>query len=276
MMFNTPEARSNLYEKLMNFKLSAIQDKLTFAQRLAAENLWSDAFTRNVIIEYKHFLFLAATCSHPVTPSVEVDQAWHLHLLYSHSYWDDLCINVLKFPLHHTPTKGGGEEQIKFVKWYAKTLESYEEMFSRKPSSLIWPPIEKRFQLNPPIKKRNRIGCYSSWIIALIVILFAIYFGYEVDTNISIIIFYSLIIWAILDVVFVGNKCDKCCRQRAVEVLNETVSGDMKITQLKCKYCGDLTTNTTSNQSTNGNGSNGSNGGSGGCGGSGCGGCGGG
>lgn len=265
MMFNTPEARSALYERLMNFEFSAIEDELTFEERLAAENLWSDEFTENVIIEYKRFLFLAATCSHPVTPSVEVDQAWHLHLLYSQSYWDDLCVNVLKFPLHHMPSKGGEEEKIKFIKWYTKTLESYEKILSRKPSALIWPPVEKRFQLNPPLKKRNRISCYAGRIIALIIILFASYFVYKSDAGIFVTLFYSVITWVIVVSIFVGEQCNKCCRLRAVKVLNESISGDKKITHSKCKYCGNLTTSTTSiNDTTNGCG--------GGCSGGGCGG----
>ncbi|MEK6230809.1 MAG: hypothetical protein N2A42_03075 [Luteolibacter sp.] len=33
--------------------------------------------------EYKRFVALAMLAGHPVTPSEEVDQAWHLHLVYT-------------------------------------------------------------------------------------------------------------------------------------------------------------------------------------------------
>ena len=34
-----------------------------------------------------------------IGPSDEVDQAWHLHLVYTRSYWGEFCPNVLGKPL---------------------------------------------------------------------------------------------------------------------------------------------------------------------------------
>jgi hypothetical protein len=59
----------------------------TFVSRLAEENGWSLGFAARVMTEYRRFLFLAATTDHQVTPSDEVDQAWHLHLAYTRHYW---------------------------------------------------------------------------------------------------------------------------------------------------------------------------------------------
>ena len=56
-----------------------------------------------------------------VTPSDEVDQAWHLHLLYSETYLNVFCADTLDYPLHHGPTKGGGSEDRKFQNWYERT-----------------------------------------------------------------------------------------------------------------------------------------------------------
>lgn len=98
---------------------------LSFSHRLARDNGWPLAFARRVVLEYKKFVYLAATCGHPVTPSDEVDQAWHLHLVYTRSYWDELCGQVLGFALHHGPTKGGAAEGHKFQDWYAATQQSY-------------------------------------------------------------------------------------------------------------------------------------------------------
>ena len=64
---------------------------LTFSKRLARENRWAHWFALDVMEEYKKFLYLMAVSDHPVTPSIEVDQAWHLHLIYTRQYWDDFA-----------------------------------------------------------------------------------------------------------------------------------------------------------------------------------------
>ena len=80
-----------LWHRLSNFQLDEPGVTLPYSKRLAQENGWSQDFTDRVIDEYKKFLFLAKTSHRPVTPSKAVDQAWHLHLTYSRSYWDILC-----------------------------------------------------------------------------------------------------------------------------------------------------------------------------------------
>ena len=76
------------------------------------------------IEEYKRFVFLAMAAGHPVTPLDEVDQVWHLHLCYTRSYWEDLCGEVLRAPLHHGPTRGGAAERARFDDQYRRTLAS--------------------------------------------------------------------------------------------------------------------------------------------------------
>lgn len=134
-----------LWDKLSTFCLDVPASALSFSQRLARENDWSPDFTRRVLEEYRRFLFLAARAGHPVTPSDEVDQAWHLHLVYTESYWNDLCRDILGKPLHHGPTRGGSAEGGKFAAWYARTLESYEKIFAQAPPPDIWPASERRF-----------------------------------------------------------------------------------------------------------------------------------
>ena len=46
-----------------------------------------------------------AVSDHPVTPSIEVDQVWHLHLIYTRQYWNDFAKHM-PFEPHHGPTKG--------------------------------------------------------------------------------------------------------------------------------------------------------------------------
>ena len=102
--------------------------------------------------EYRRFLYLAVRAGHPVTPSDAVDQAWHLHLCYTRSYWEELCGEVLGQPLHHGPTKGGRAEGEKFHDWYERTLASYREAFGEAAPATIWPASRERFL--PPMFER--------------------------------------------------------------------------------------------------------------------------
>ena len=81
---------AELWQRIEEFAIDADDVKLTFAERLARENGWSRPFARRVVDEYKRFVFMAMVADHEVTPSDEIDEAWHLHLTYTRSYWDDL------------------------------------------------------------------------------------------------------------------------------------------------------------------------------------------
>ena len=59
-----------------------------------------------MIEDYRRFCYLAVAAGHEVTPSDAVDQAWHLHLIYSCDYWEKSCPLVLRADLHHGPTSG--------------------------------------------------------------------------------------------------------------------------------------------------------------------------
>lgn len=156
------EQQQALWARLQAFELDDPASALFFSKRLARDNGWSIPFARRVFGEYKRFLFLAMEAGHPVTPSDEVDQAWHLHMVYTRSYWDDLCARVLGRPLHHGPTRGGTAEGRKFEDWYARTLESYRRLFDEPPPTDIWPNSRRRFGLAPFFR---RVNTAENWVI---------------------------------------------------------------------------------------------------------------
>lgn len=135
---------AKLWQRLSDFEI-APGASLAFADRLAAENGWTGAFARRVVVEYKRFLLLAVTAGHSVTPSDAVDQAWHLHLAYTESYWRDLCESVLRRALHHGPTRGGDAEDRRFREAYDATRASYRRTFGSAPPDDVWPPASVRF-----------------------------------------------------------------------------------------------------------------------------------
>ena len=150
-----------LWERIRDFELDDDSSSLTFTDRLARENGWSHEFAIRAIVEYKKFMFLVCISNQPLTPSDEVDQVWHLHLLYTHSYWKEFCPTVLKKEIHHGPTKGGQSEQLKFTNWYLRTLDLYKQNFSQDPPTDLWPSGKKRFSnIN-----FQRVSRDENWII---------------------------------------------------------------------------------------------------------------
>lgn len=137
--------RQALWDRITAFAFSADDEQLTFAQRLARENGWTLAYAERVIGEYRRFMYLAVVAGHPVTPSDQVDQVWHLHLAYTRSYWEEWCGEVLRKPIHHGPTKGGAAEDRKFRDWYNQTRDSYYALFKELPPKDIWPYADERF-----------------------------------------------------------------------------------------------------------------------------------
>lgn len=115
-----------------------------FVKKLASENDWTPEYTLRVIEEYKRFIYIDAVAEHDVTPSDQVDQVWHAHVLHTRDY-AKFCQKVLggKF-FHHNPSTGGFSEDEKHADWYAKTLESYQRIFDEAPSDDIWPSAGTR------------------------------------------------------------------------------------------------------------------------------------
>jgi len=139
------EELHQLRSRIEAFELDDPASLFSFTSRLAREQGWSHAFAARVVVEYKRFICLAMMAGHPVSPSEAVDQVWHLHLVYTKSYWQKLCRDVLGRDLHHEPTRGGTDEGEKFTDWYQKTLESYQRIFGEPAPVEIWPDVNSRF-----------------------------------------------------------------------------------------------------------------------------------
>ena len=155
-MLGWTRMKDELLLRLESFELDKPGASFPFSARLARDNGWSRGYARRVLREYLRFVWLAMRAGHPVTPSEQIDEAWHLHLCYTRSYWDDLCGGVLGKPLHHDPTEGGTAEDAKFTGWYARTLESYRLHFGEEPPADIWPPAMERFRPAPARKAGTR------------------------------------------------------------------------------------------------------------------------
>ena len=149
-----PLDEDDLWLRIRNHKIGSVEVEYSFINRLAFENRWSKSFSLKVLEEYKRFIYLLCRCKHPVTPSVEIDQVWHLHLLYTRDYWDEFVPKLTKVP-HHEPTLGGQDETRKFFEYYENTKDSYEKIFDESPPPTIWPESSSRFKTVFQIKLFN-------------------------------------------------------------------------------------------------------------------------
>ncbi len=151
-----------LWDKLKAFTFDEPGNVFNFSDRLARDNGWSKTFAAAVTEEYRKFLFLCAISPTGVTPSDAVDQAWHLHLTYTHSYWTELCTHTLGKALQHNPTKGGQQEAQKYTDYYGYTLAFYREKFGTAPPADIWPDGEQRFSDIDFLRVNKR----THWVVA--------------------------------------------------------------------------------------------------------------
>jgi uncharacterized protein (TIGR04222 family) len=174
------EEHRSLWSAIQQFPLNDPIAEITFSRKLSAKQNWSPSYTEQVIEEYRKFLFLCCISPNGASPSQAVDEAWHLHLTYTVSYWTDLCKNTLNKDIHHHPSRGGDEEDHKHHDWYAETLELYQSVFGSPPPIEIWPPPKTS---EPPIEEpvpviRNAVKFF---IVPLLLFPFVlIYFNYGV------------------------------------------------------------------------------------------------
>ncbi|MEM9779844.1 MAG: hypothetical protein AAF813_07990 [Pseudomonadota bacterium] len=128
---------ANLWMNIQRFEFDAPGVEYTFSDKLATSNGWSKKTTAKVIAEYRKFLYLATISDKKVTPSQKVDAAWHLHLTYTHNYWEALCAGVLGGALHHEPATGPAEAP-RFAAQYTHTHLLYRREFEEAPPRSIW------------------------------------------------------------------------------------------------------------------------------------------
>jgi len=144
------EEHRGLWNSIQQFPLDDPNAAITFSRKLAEKQNWSPFFTERVIEEYRKFLFLCCISPNGASPSQAVDEAWHLHLTYTRSYWIDLCKNTLNKDIHHHPSQGGDEEDHKHRDWYKETLSNYQSVFGSPPPDDIWPPPQNELPIPEP------------------------------------------------------------------------------------------------------------------------------
>ncbi|MEL6350713.1 MAG: hypothetical protein AAFR58_03015 [Cyanobacteria bacterium J06627_28] len=133
----TPDQKL-LYGQIARFKLDEPGVPWPFSVRLAWQYRWSSTFTHRAIREYKKFIFLIMVSEQPLSPATVIDRVWHHHILYTQSYWNDFCGQLLKRQIHHTPGRGIESDATSYYHQCAQALTLYQQYFGTPPPADIW------------------------------------------------------------------------------------------------------------------------------------------
>jgi len=125
----------SLWQRILDFNLEHREDDYGFALRLAKENFWTQHFTAKAILEYRKFMYMAATSNFMVSPSPVIDDVWHQHLIHSQSY-NEFC-KLLGKRIEHIPSTRSDVDRHRFEQAKQKTHELYQSTFGEAPWD-IW------------------------------------------------------------------------------------------------------------------------------------------
>ncbi|MBW8757612.1 MAG: TIGR04222 domain-containing membrane protein [Burkholderiales bacterium] len=118
------------------FGFNPPDEPLAFESRLADDQGWTLGYALAVAEEYRRFLVLTQAAGQAVSPSPDVDEAWHLHLTRT-AHYEAFCTAVFGRFLHHAPARAG--EGAKHRDMYAATLEAYRAAFGAAAPAVTWP-----------------------------------------------------------------------------------------------------------------------------------------
>jgi uncharacterized protein (TIGR04222 family) len=145
---------NELWQKILDFDFDGPGD-YTFSIRLAKENHWTRNFTQQALLEYRKFMYLAATSGSMVSPSEIVDVVWHQHLIFTQSY-TDFC-TLLGKQIQHIPSTHNKQEADTFKRAKEHTTRQYNSVFGTQPKA-IWHNNTMLQSLNLPQSNKSIQG----------------------------------------------------------------------------------------------------------------------
>jgi hypothetical protein len=122
-----------LWKQIVAFDFDNPPAEYSFTLRLAHENNWTKNFALEAILEYKKFMYLAATAQGMVSPSKIVDIVWHQHLIFTQSY-NDFC-QILGKRIQHIPSTHDKKDFKKFQEAASRTKQLYATHFGKQPKA---------------------------------------------------------------------------------------------------------------------------------------------
>lgn len=152
-----------LFETLTTLPLDTSGARPAFLDRLCLTSGWNRPHARRIIAEYRKYLYLCAVYNEQMAPPGDIDQVWQLHLTYTQSYWEELCMKILGRPLHHAPMVQGREARARYYVWYERAQRRYQQEFGEAPPADIWVKPADLFGPDRIVCERVNLARY--WIV---------------------------------------------------------------------------------------------------------------
>lgn len=157
-----------LWEKIVAFDFDDPVSEYGFSIRLASENYWTRQFTETAILEYKKFMYLAATSDSMISPSGIVDTVWHQHLIFTQSY-AEFC-NVIGKQVQHIPSTHNRDELEKFRQSKERTKKIYHLNFGEPKEIWEYADMYENLEL-PKAKLKIRSFVLLGMLVSVILIV---------------------------------------------------------------------------------------------------------
>ena len=84
------------------YKVIESLDFTFLEERMKRKFDWSDQRTKNAIRRYIQYLYIVSVEDNPVSPTKDVDEVWHQHILHTRLY-EEHCQKIYGKMLHHQP-----------------------------------------------------------------------------------------------------------------------------------------------------------------------------
>jgi hypothetical protein len=139
-----------LWDRISAYELEAPFSNFSFMQRLRQETGWAADFADAAVEEYKKFIYLLCISDRPLSPSPEIDQVWHAHMLWTENYWEKFCEGTIGRKVHHRPSSEGVTPALRAD--YDATLDLYADEFGEAAPRDFWPNAGER---KPPLLEIN-------------------------------------------------------------------------------------------------------------------------
>lgn len=157
-----------LWKQIVAFDFDNPPAEYSFTLRLAHENNWTKNFALEAILEYKKFMYLAATSQGMVSPSKIVDIVWHQHLIFTQSY-NSFC-QLLGKNIQHIPSTHDKKDFQKFQEAASRTKQLYHQNFGKQPKA-FWQHDDMYSSLN---LRKSKLGLVAFVFLGITAILLLI------------------------------------------------------------------------------------------------------
>ncbi len=126
----------NYVQKIQETDLQYLADQLVHRYH------WDPTEAQEVLRKYKNFMILwgIKPGGLGLVPTREIDEVWHLHILFTKNYTAD-CLHIFGSYKHHTPSLGSEDEQKALAAAYIQTAKLYEHHFKEPYGHAIDPSL---------------------------------------------------------------------------------------------------------------------------------------